>query len=85
MGWASWNAYGCNITEDLVKTAADVISDGLKKDGPLMKAGYSYINVDDCWFAPSRDAQGNLVADPVKFPSGIKALADYVHTFPNAR
>ncbi|MFM0375006.1 hypothetical protein [Paraburkholderia aspalathi] len=79
MGWASWNAYGCNITEDLVKTAADVISDGLKKDGPLMKAGYSYINVDDCWFAPSRDAQGNLVADPVKFPSGIKALADYVH------
>jgi alpha-galactosidase len=79
MGWASWNAYGCNITEDLVKTAADVISGGLKKDGALMKAGYNYINVDDCWFAPNRDAQGNLVADPVKFPSGIKALADYVH------
>ncbi|MGH8779754.1 alpha-galactosidase D [Paraburkholderia sp.] len=79
MGWASWNAYGCNITEDLVKTAANTISDGLKKDGALMKAGYSYINVDDCWFAPSRDPQGNLVADPVRFPSGIKALADYVH------
>ena len=79
MGWASWNAYGCTVTEDLVKTAADVISDGLKKDGALKKAGYSYINVDDCWFAPSRDAQGNLVADPVKFPSGIKALAAYVH------
>lgn len=79
MGWASWNAYGCNITEDLVKTAANAISGGLKKDGPLMKAGYSYINVDDCWFAPSRDPQGNLVADPVRFPSGIKALAAYVH------
>jgi alpha-galactosidase len=79
MGWASWNAYGCNINENLIKTAADAISDGLKKDGPLMKAGYSYINVDDCWFAPSRDQQGNLVADPVRFPSGMKALGDYIH------
>jgi alpha-galactosidase len=79
MGWASWNAYGCNINEALIKTAADTISDGLKKDGPLAKAGYSYINVDDCWFAPSRDPQGNLVADPTRFPSGMKALGDYIH------
>jgi alpha-galactosidase len=79
MGWASWNAYGCNINESLVKNAADTISDGLKQDGPLMKAGYSYINVDDCWFAPSRDAQGNLVADPTRFPGGMKALGDYIH------
>ena len=79
MGWASWNAYGCNINESLVKTAADTMSDGLKRDGPLMKAGYSYINVDDCWFAPTRDPQGNLVADPTRFPSGMKALGDYIH------
>jgi alpha-galactosidase len=79
MGWASWNAYGCNINESLVKTAADTVSGGLKRDGTLMKAGYSYINVDDCWFAPARDPQGNLVADPIRFPDGMKALGDYIH------
>lgn len=79
MGWATWNAYGCNINENLVEKAADTISGGLTKNGPLLKAGYIYINVDDCWFAPSRDSQGNLVADPTRFPTGMKALGDYIH------
>jgi alpha-galactosidase len=49
-----------------------IVSSGLKA------AGYQYVNIDDCWQI-SRDAQGNIVADPTRFPSGIKALADYVH------
>jgi alpha-galactosidase len=46
----------------------------------MKAAGYEYVNVDDCWALPNRDANGNLVPDPVKFPHGIKAVADYVHS-----
>lgn len=75
MGWASWNAYGCNITEGKIKAAADYMeSSGLKT------AGYRYVNVDDCWAALSRDAQGNLAAHPTTFPSGMSALGDYIHS-----
>ena len=74
MGWNSWNRYACNISEDLIKRQADaMVSSGLKA------AGYQYINIDDCWQV-SRDSNGNIVADPVRFPSGIAALADYVHS-----
>ena len=74
MGWNSWNKFACNVSEDLVKSAADaMVSSGMKD------AGYQYMVVDDCWQV-SRDAAGNIVADPKKFPSGIKALADYVHS-----
>jgi hypothetical protein len=45
----------------------------------MAAAGYEYVNIDDCWMAPERDAQGRLQADPERFPSGIKAIADYVH------
>ncbi|GHO70698.1 hypothetical protein KSC_095900 [Ktedonobacter sp. SOSP1-52] len=73
MGWNSWNKFGCNISESLIKQQADaMVSSGLKA------AGYQYINIDDCW-QTSRDSNGNIVADATKFPSGIKALADYVH------
>ncbi|CAI5472676.1 unnamed protein product [Closterium sp. Yama58-4] len=75
LGWNSWNHFQCNITEDIVKTAADrLVSSG------LAALGYVYVNIDDCWQADSRDSQGRLVASPVSFPSGIKALADYVHS-----
>ncbi len=75
MGWNSWNTFGTNISEKLVKDIADLfVSQGLKE------AGYTYIVMDDGWMAKERDAKGNLVADPQKFPSGIKALADYVHS-----
>lgn len=74
MGWNSWNRYACNISETLIKQQADaMVSSGLKA------AGYEYINIDDCWQV-SRDSNGNIVADPVRFPSGIAALADYVHS-----
>ncbi len=73
MGWNSWNKFGCDITEDLVRKAADALaSSGLKE------AGYSYLVIDDCWHG-ERDAQGNIQSDPKKFPGGIKALSDYVH------
>lgn len=75
MGWNSWNTFGTDINEQLVKDIADVyVNKGLKD------AGYTYIVMDDGWMAKERDAQGNLVADPKKFPNGIKALADYVHS-----
>lgn len=74
MGWNSWNKFGCNVSEDLIKSIADAIAtDGMKD------AGYQYVVIDDCWQI-SRDENGFIVADPQRFPSGIKALADYVHS-----
>ncbi|WP_369148626.1 ricin-type beta-trefoil lectin domain protein [Streptomyces sp. R44] len=74
MGWNSWNSFGCGITEAQVRQAADtMVSSGMKD------AGYQYVVVDDCWFDPQRDAAGNLRANPTKFPSGMKALGDYIH------
>jgi len=73
MGWNSWNKFACEVSEQLIREIADaMVSSGLKE------AGYQYVNIDDCWQV-CRDAQGNIVADPTRFPSGIKALADYVH------
>ncbi|MFA6813502.1 MAG: glycoside hydrolase family 27 protein [Bacteroidaceae bacterium] len=73
MGWNSWNKFTHNINEDLIKQIADaMVSSGLKD------AGYVYVNLDDYWHG-ERDANGFIQADPKKFPSGIKALSDYVH------
>ncbi|MDR2942186.1 MAG: glycoside hydrolase family 27 protein [Treponema sp.] len=75
MGWNSWNTFGGNINEELVKNTADAfISHGLKD------AGYEYIVIDDCWSKKSRDENGRLVPDKNKFPNGMKALADYIHS-----
>ena len=75
MGWNSWNTFGTDINEKLVKDIADkFIELGLKD------AGYEYLVLDDGWMAKDRDADGNLVADPIKFPNGMKALADYIHS-----
>ncbi len=75
MGWNSWNHFGCSgLNETVVEqTATAMVSSGMQA------AGYRYINLDDCWMAPSRDANGNLVPDPTKFPSGMPALVSYVH------
>lgn len=75
MGWNSWNTFGVEIHEDLFKEMVDIIVERGMKD-----AGYEYVVVDDGWEAMERDSNGNLVADPEKFPSGMKALADYVHS-----
>jgi alpha-galactosidase len=74
LGWNSWNSFGCGITEAQVRQAADaMVSSGMRD------AGYRYVVVDDCWFDPQRDAAGNLRANATKFPSGMKALGDYIH------
>ncbi|HEY2298951.1 MAG TPA: NPCBM/NEW2 domain-containing protein [Jatrophihabitans sp.] len=75
MGFNDWNAFGCNVDEQLIKQTADFfVSSGLKA------AGYEYVNIDDCWLERTRSADGHLVPDPVKFPDGIKGTADYVHS-----
>jgi alpha-galactosidase len=75
MGWNSWNTFASKIDERLIRETADVMAANGMRD-----AGYQYIVIDDCWSAKERDAAGNLVADPQKFPSGMKALGDYLHS-----
>ena len=74
MGWNTWNTFQGKISETLIKEAADaLIANGMQA------AGYKYVVVDDGWEAPERDAAGNLVPDPERFPHGMKALGDYLH------
>ena len=74
MGWNTWNTFGCNISESLIRGMADAMASSGMRD-----AGYQYVIVDDCWFDPNRDSAGNLQGDPGRFPSGMKALGDYLH------
>lgn len=77
MGFNNWNSTHCgaDFNETMVKGIADLfVAKGLKD------AGYQYVNLDDCWALPQRDAAGKLVPDPARFPGGIKAVADYVHS-----
>jgi alpha-galactosidase len=75
MGWNSWNAFHENINEQQIRGIADVmVTSGLRD------AGYVYLNLDDKWMDDDgRDGAGKLVGDSARFPSGMKALADYVH------
>jgi alpha-galactosidase len=74
LGWNSWNTFGCDINETLIRQMADaIVSSGMRD------AGYEYVVVDDCWFNPQRDGAGNLQGDPQRFPSNMKALGDYIH------
>ena len=74
MGWNSWNHFGCNVSESLIRETADsMVANGMRD------AGYRYVVIDDCWQV-SRAADGTIVADPVRFPHGIGALADYIHS-----
>jgi alpha-galactosidase len=73
MGWNSWNRFGCNVSEQLIRETADAfVSTGMRD------AGYRFVVIDDCWQV-SRDDRGRIVPDRQRFPSGMKALADYVH------
>ncbi len=74
MGWNSWNKFACNVSEKLIKEMADAMVTSGMRD-----AGYIYLVIDDCWQI-DRDAQGNILPDPQRFPSGMKALADYIHS-----
>ncbi|MDP4282259.1 MAG: glycoside hydrolase family 27 protein [Bacteroidota bacterium] len=74
MGWNSWNKFGCDINEKVIREMADaMVSYGLRD------AGYTYLVIDDCWQI-ARDSSGNIVADPDRFPSGMKKLGDYIHS-----
>lgn len=75
MGWNSWNTFTWNINEALIRETADAMVETGLKD-----AGYEYVVIDDCWSLKERDKNGRLVPDPEKFPRGMKAVADYVHS-----
>ena len=75
MGWNTWNTFGSDISDALVRESADAFIDLGLKD-----AGYQYVVIDDCWSLKTRDkSTKRIVPDPKKFPEGMKALADYVH------
>ena len=74
MGWNSWNTFGNRINEQLIMETADaMVSTGLHA------AGYEYVVIDDCWSKMRRE-NGKIVADPEKFPHGMKYVADYIHS-----
>lgn len=75
MGWNSWNTFGWQINEKLIFEMADLMaSQGYRE------AGYEYLVIDDCWSLRERGKDGRIVPDPEKFPHGMKAVADYVHS-----
>ncbi len=74
MGWNSWNKFGCDVNEQMIRGIADgMVASGMKD------AGFQYIVIDDCWHG-GRDSLGFVYPDSSRFPSGMKALADYVHS-----
>ena len=75
MGWNSWNVFQADIDEKTIKQTADAMVDSGMRD-----AGYTYLVLDDGWLAGKRDSEGNLTADPNKFPGGMKAIGDYIHS-----
>ena len=74
MGWSSWNHFHVNINEDIIKAQADfMVSTGMHE------AGYNYVNIDDGFFG-GRDAKGNIIPHPTRFPNGMKVVSDYIHS-----
>ncbi len=74
MGWNSWNNFGCDVSEKMIMEMADAMA-----GNGMREAGFQYIVIDDCWQV-DRDSAGNILPDPERFPSGMKKLADYVHS-----
>ena len=75
MGWSSWNTYGININENLIKQQANACVNRGFAD-----AGYQYINIDDGYFYHHDESDGHLLIHPQKFPNGLKPLVDYIHS-----
>lgn len=76
MGWLSWNVVQGDISEDVIRTVADAM-----ENKGLLKAGYNYLVIDDLWHANARESgTNNPLPDPNKFPNGVKAASDYVHS-----
>ncbi|HEX9337388.1 MAG TPA: glycoside hydrolase family 27 protein [Pseudonocardiaceae bacterium] len=80
MGFNDWNAVHCGVTEAFIKQTADFIHTHQINGRTLQQDGYQFVNIDDCWALPNRDANGNLVPNPSKFPDGIAGTATYVHS-----
>ena len=75
MGWSSWNTYGVNISDALIRSQADaMVSTGLKD------VGYDHINIDDGFFGGRNTSTGELIIHPTRFPNGLKVVADYIHS-----
>jgi alpha-galactosidase len=75
MGWNSWNHFACKINETIIKETADLlVSSG------LAAKGYKYLNLDDCWQIDRHVTTNEIVPDATKFPSGMAAMAEYVHS-----
>ncbi|MGC9198005.1 MAG: ricin-type beta-trefoil lectin domain protein [Acidobacteriaceae bacterium] len=75
MGWNDWAHYQCDFTaQTILQNARALVRTG------LAARGYQTVTIDDCWMLKDRDAQGNLQADPQRFPHGIKPVADAVHS-----
>lgn len=75
MGWSSWNTYGVNISDALIRRQADaMVSKGLKD------VGYNHINIDDGFFGGRNTETGELIIHPTRFPNGLKPVADYIHS-----
>lgn len=75
MGWNSWNTFAKQLSDSLVRQTADImVSTGMRD------LGYQYVNIDDFWQLVARDEDGNIQVNKEKFPEGIKAVADYVHS-----
>ena len=72
MGWNSWNAFHCNIDEDKIHKASEVLV-------RFRDLGYIYMNLDDCWMSHTRTDQGRYIGDPQRFPSGMTSLGEYLH------
>ena len=73
MGWSSWNTYGFQINDSVIQAQADAMVElGFKE------CGYDHINIDDGFFG-GRDAEGNLLIHPERFPNGLRGLVDYIH------
>ena len=76
MGFNTWNTFGENINDEMIRQTADAMA-----DTGLLKAGYEYLVIDDCWSERKRDAvTGKIIPDKNKFPNGMKAVSDYVHS-----
>lgn len=76
MGWNGYNSFACAAELDEAKLTA--IVDALVASG-MQSAGYRYVNLDDCWWLPSRSAEGQRLSDPARLPSGIQALSERLH------
>lgn len=75
MGWSSWNLFGKNIDEKVIKEMAQAMV-----DSGMVEAGYNYLNIDDCWQASERDINGKLQYNKLTFPNGIKSLSEFANS-----